>query len=123
MFYLDGAYSNSHISQSIHHIKQLLNVDAIDTFIVSFNKESSVNEAWKDLEVYQQNGEIHKLGVSDFDCTTLKAFLEREDIKVKPAINQVHVEKCCSLPLDLIQLGKQQDIEMTFNSDTKGNIN
>jgi hypothetical protein len=25
--------------------------------------------------------------------------------------------------LDLIQLGKQQDIEMTFNSDTKGNIN
>lgn len=116
-------YQVSNIDKAIHHLQQLLNVQSIDTFIVSFDaKESpvSVDKAWKDLEVYHEKGVIQKLGLSDFDYSTLSEFLNKKDLKVKPSTNQVHVDQCCSLPQDLIQLGKEHGVEMTFNGDTTG---
>ncbi|GAA5795302.1 hypothetical protein EDC94DRAFT_693032 [Helicostylum pulchrum] len=123
LFYLDrcNEYQVSHIDKAIHHLQQLLNVNSIDTFIVSFDTEESpahIDKAWKDLEVYHENGVIRKLGVSDFDLVTLTEFLNKKDLKVKPSIDQVHVDKCCSLPKDLIELGKKHGVEMTFNGDT-----
>ncbi|CAO3635489.1 unnamed protein product [Mucor hiemalis] len=123
LFYLDrcSEYQVSHIDKAIHHLQQLLNVQTIDTFIVSFDTDESpvsVHKAWKDLEVYVENGKIHNLGLSDFDFLSLSEFLNKNDLKVKPSFNQVHVDQCCSLPQDLIELGKKEDIEMTFNGDT-----
>lgn len=128
LFYLDccSEYQVSHIDKAIHHLQQLLDVQSIDTFIVSFDaKESpvSVDKAWKDLEVYHEKGVIQKLGLSDFDYLTLTEFLNKKDLKVKPSTNQVHVDQCCSLPQDLIQLGKEHGVEMTFNGDTTGMTN
>lgn len=123
LFYLDPCheYQPSHIDKAIHHLQQLLDVKSIDTFIVSFDADgsaSSVDKAWKDLEVYHEKGVIQKLGLADFDYQTLTDFLNKEDLKVKPSIDQVHVDQCCSLPQDLIRLGKEHGIELTFNGDT-----
>lgn len=125
LFYLDrcNEYQVSHIDKAIHHLQQLLDVKSIDTFIVSFDAQESpvsIDKAWKDLEVYHEKGVISKLGVSDFDFLTLTELLSKKDLTVKPSINQVHVDTCCSLPQDLIQLGKQHGVEMTFNGDTTG---
>lgn len=125
MFYLGrcSEYQVSHIDKAIHHLQQLLDVQSIDTFIVSFDaKENdvSIDKAWKDLEAYHEKGAISKLGVSDFDADALTAFLGKKDLKVKPSIDQVHVDHCCSLPQSLIELGKQHNIELTFNGDTTG---
>lgn len=116
-------YQVSHIDKAIHHLQQLLDVKSIDTFIVSFDSEESaisIDKAWKDLEAYHENGTISKLGLSDFDVEALTSFLGKRDLKVKPSIDQVHVDQCCSLPQSLINLGKEHNIEMTFNGDTTG---
>ncbi|CEP08514.1 hypothetical protein [Parasitella parasitica] len=123
LFYLDGCseYQPSHIDKAINHLQQLLNVKSIDTFIVSFDADdsaSSVSKAWKDLEAYHERGVISKLGLADFDYQTLTNFLNKKDLKVKPCVDQVHFDQCCSLPQDLIRLGKEHGIEMTFNGDT-----
>lgn len=128
LFYLDRCdeYQVSHIDKAIHHLQQLLNVESIDTFIVSFNTNEStvsVDKAWKDLEGYHEKGVIRKLGVSDFDLATLTKFLNKKDLKVKPSIDQVHFDQCCALPKDLVELGKTHGIEMTFNGDTTGTEN
>jgi glutamate--cysteine ligase regulatory subunit len=127
LFYLDSCneYQPSHIDKAIHHLQQLLDVKSIDTFIVSFDADNSalsVNKAWRDLEVYHEKGVIQKLGLADFDYQTLTDFLNKEDLNVKPSIDQVHVDQCCSLPQDLIKLGKEHGIELTFNGDTTGTI-
>jgi len=117
LFHLDPtSYSKSHIDTAIQQLQKLLNVSSIDTFIVSLDKKESIHEAWKDLEDHHENGTIHKLGVSDFDYNRLNHFIHT--IKVKPFVNQVYVDQCCSLPDDLIKLGKQNGIELTYNGDT-----
>ncbi|KAG1067756.1 hypothetical protein G6F42_026463 [Rhizopus arrhizus] len=63
-------------------------------------------------------GVISKLGLADFDYQTLTDFLNKEDLKVNPSLDQVHVDQCSSLPKDLISLGKEHGIELTFNGDT-----
>ncbi|KAI8083950.1 uncharacterized protein B0P05DRAFT_585724 [Gilbertella persicaria] len=118
LFFLENQAST--IETSIRHLQQLLDVESIDTFIVSFDPQqdsASIDKAWKDLEAYHHQGVISKLGLSDFDETTLEAFLQK-NITVKPSIDQVHVDQCCDLPQALIRLGKQHQIEITFNSDT-----
>ncbi|KAI8978931.1 hypothetical protein BDB01DRAFT_798617 [Pilobolus umbonatus] len=115
LFYLDQSPSISHINQAIHHLQRLLNVESIDTFIVSMDNKDLIGKVWQDLELHHERGTIHKLGVSDFDHRTLNQFIN--NIKVKPYLNQVHVDQCCSLPADLIQLGKKNGIELTYNGD------
>ncbi|KAI8967182.1 hypothetical protein BDF20DRAFT_902240 [Mycotypha africana] len=125
LFYLRHSHETeaevSHIDRAIYHLQQLLDVNSIDTLIVSFdnmNCNTSIEKTWKDLEVYQQKGVVSKLGLCDFDCEKLSAFINNKEHKIKPSINQVHVEQCCSLPQDLITLGKHENIELTFNGDT-----
>lgn len=116
----------SHIEKAIHHLQQLLDVKSIDTFIVSFDTQDSsecIDKAWKDLETYHEKGVIQKLGLSDFDLLAMTDFLNKKNLKVKPSIDQVHVDQCCSLPQELIKLGKEHGIEITFNGDTTGTEN
>ncbi|CEG74584.1 hypothetical protein RMATCC62417_09769 [Rhizopus microsporus] len=121
LFYLkhDDQSLISYIDASIHHLEQLLGVASIDTFVVSFaDNESCVEKTWKDLEAYHQDGRIRKLGVSDFDTARLKALYDNPSLTVKPSLNQVNIENCCSNQKELIELGKQYGVEMTFNVDT-----
>lgn len=123
LFYLkhDDQSLISYIDASIHHLEQLLGVASIDTFVVSFaDNESCVEKTWKDLEAYHHDGRIRKLGVSDFDTARLKALYDNPSLTVKPSLNQVNIENCCSNQKELIELGKQYGIEMTFNVDTAG---
>ncbi|KAG2198780.1 hypothetical protein INT47_010566 [Mucor saturninus] len=120
LFCLDRC-NGSLIEKAIGHLLQLLDVKSIDTFITSFDPEERpevIDKAWKDLEEYHGKGIVQKLGVSDFDLSSMTEFLNKKDLVVKPSVDQVHVDQCCSLPQDLIKLGKQHGIEITFNGDT-----
>lgn len=115
----------SQIEKAIHHLQQLLDVKSIDTFIASFVPHESpetIDKTWKDLEAYHEKGVVHKLGLSDFDLSAMTEFLKK-DLKVKPSFDQVHVDQCCSLPQELIKLGKEHGIEITYNGDTTGTEN
>ncbi|KAI9470597.1 MAG: glutamate-cysteine ligase regulatory subunit [Benjaminiella poitrasii] len=123
LFYLGQDHNQAtHIDRAIYHLQKLLDVKLIDTFIISFDNNdinlATIEKSWKDLEAYHEQGVISKLGVSDFDFKTLSDFLQKESVQVKPAIDQIHVSQCSSLPQDLINLGKQHQIEITFNGDT-----
>ncbi|OBZ90346.1 Glutamate--cysteine ligase regulatory subunit [Choanephora cucurbitarum] len=123
LFFLDRCdeYQISNIDKAIHHLQQLLDVQSIDTFVVSFDQQqdaSAVKKAWKDLEAYHHRGVISKLGLSDFDIRALEAFLKNPECQVKPSIDQVHFNQCSELPRDLVEFGKQNGVEITFNGDT-----
>ncbi|KAI8373252.1 hypothetical protein BD560DRAFT_394425 [Blakeslea trispora] len=123
LFHLDrcSEYQVSNIDKAIHHLQQLLDVQSIDTFVVSFDQPqeaSAVEKAWKDLEAYHHQGVISKLGLADFDIKTLEAFLSNPEHQVKPSVDQVHFNQCSELPRDLVEFGKQNGVEITFNGDT-----
>ncbi|KAI7908293.1 uncharacterized protein BX663DRAFT_482488 [Cokeromyces recurvatus] len=122
LFYLGQDNQTAYIDRAIYHIQKLLDVESIDTFIISFDKNDInseiVKKTWKDLENYHEKGIISRLGVSDFDFQTLSDFIQKEDIRVKPSIDQVHVNQCSSLPQNLIHFAKQHHIDITFNGDT-----
>ncbi|KAI8368265.1 uncharacterized protein BYT42DRAFT_585981 [Radiomyces spectabilis] len=120
LFYLNRVYPASHIDQAIEHLQKILAVKSIDTFIVSTADQQleDIKEAWQSLENHVQNGTVKALGVSDYSHAQLEAFLNHEEIKVKPTIDQINVAHCCNLPTDLIDLAKRNQVELLHNGDS-----
>lgn len=110
------------MDQSIDLLKKLLNVDFIDTFVLSTPSYLSSNEfynTWKTLESYYEQGTINHLGVSEFSEEQLSQLLNNADLHVKPTINQVHYS-CCEIPNSFLSLAKKNNVELLYTGDCTG---
>ncbi|KAG0193537.1 hypothetical protein DFQ28_004657 [Apophysomyces sp. BC1034] len=122
LFYLHQSdiYPASHIvEEALEHLKKILRVSLIDTFIVSANTETT-RAIWPELEAQHSNGSLGKLGLTNFAHEELSGFLRDQDVKVKPKINQVNVGQCCNMPIELIRLAKENNVELLHNGDSGG---
>ncbi|RUS22596.1 hypothetical protein BC937DRAFT_88357 [Endogone sp. FLAS-F59071] len=124
---------SSYVDQSIAHIKSLLGVDSVDTFIVSFGdvafdgddedeqKEGKIKtedmlKVWKDLESHHRRGSISKLGVSEFSRARLEIFLGA--VEISPKVNQINLRDCCVMPRELIEFSKENSIDLLTHGDS-----
>lgn len=117
---------NDIIDQALQHLKC---DERIDNVTVSFAdcdpdspggirriKYSSIKPVWQQLERLVTSGYIDNLGVTDFDCESLKELCE--NTKVKPSSNSVKLLNCCIPPEDLCIYAAENDISLLTQSDS-----
>ncbi|KAJ6789346.1 hypothetical protein PWT90_10392 [Aphanocladium album] len=70
---------------------------------------------WRVLEALQRQGRVRQLGVAEFGSEKLAAFMAATD--VRPAVDQINLKDCCSVPPPLKQLAREHGIELNVHSD------
>lgn len=70
---------------------------------------------WRVLEALHEAGRVRQLGVAEFGSEKLAAFLAATS--VRPAVDQINLKDCCSVPPPLKQLAKEQGIELNVHAD------
>jgi glutamate--cysteine ligase regulatory subunit len=102
-----------------------LRVETIDLLIVSFygmsfdgdcegNDEEEL-ATWPTMEALHERGVVKKLGLAEFGSEKLSKFMSK--VKVRPVVDQINVRDCCNVPPPLIQLAKQEKLELLTHND------
>lgn len=73
-------------------------------------------EAWKIVEKLCDEGLVSRLGLSEFGAERLASFVE--NVRIQPAVNQISLRDCCSVPKDLSLLAKTKSIELLVHNDS-----
>ncbi|KAI8974094.1 hypothetical protein BDB01DRAFT_854059 [Pilobolus umbonatus] len=102
------------IHDALDRLNILLNIDRIDSFILSPYTDLPSLDTWKQLELQVLEGRISQLGVTDLCQDTLDDFIKNTCIQ--PTLHHVHVND--QLPLDLLAFSKGKGIESIYNGDT-----
>ena len=75
------------------------------------------------IEPLRAEGRARRLGVAEFGSEKLRRFLDddrvrsRADDRPGPAVDQINVRNCCSVPPPLTELARQEGIELLTHSD------
>lgn len=72
-------------------------------------------DTWRSLEQLHDQGSVTKIGVSEFGVEILQPFLQK--VRIAPAVDQVNLRDCCTLPTRLMALAKANDIEILVHND------
>ncbi|GAW19861.1 hypothetical protein ANO14919_093520 [Xylariales sp. No.14919] len=70
---------------------------------------------WTALESLYEQGKVSRLGIAEFGTEKLQRFINR--VKVRPAVNQINIKDCCSVPPPLTKLAKSEGIELLTHGD------
>lgn len=139
LFYLQTASAGDrpgHTQEALSLVKKELGVDDVDLLIVSFPGISFEGDCeweadrlnatmgddgeelatWAALEALQRDGRVGRLGLAEFGSEKLRRFLDG-GVQVRPAVNQINVKNCCSVPPPLTQLAKEENIELFTHND------
>lgn len=109
------------LREAIKEVMSKLEVNLVDSLILTLPSDQSVNETWKPLwKVLEEQVDQKKLvtiGVSDLDTQKLQELYQWA--KVKPSVNQVNLESCCVMPPEMSAFAKENDIQLLTHSDPK----
>ena len=72
-------------------------------------------KTWRTAEDLHTQGVIGQLGVSEFGDQRLAEFLKH--IRVRPSVDQINVQDCCTVPRPLITFAKQKGIQLLTHND------
>jgi glutamate--cysteine ligase regulatory subunit len=75
----------------------------------------SMVDTWRILEDLHAQGLIRKLGVCEFGNRRLRDLLRHT--RVRPLVDQINVRDCCVVPRPLIDLAKEEGIELLTHND------
>eukprot|EP00160_Parvularia_atlantis_P015528 Unigene4470_Nuclearia_a/m.13658 Unigene4470_Nuclearia_a/g.13658 ORF Unigene4470_Nuclearia_a/g.13658 Unigene4470_Nuclearia_a/m.13658 type:complete len:269 (-) Unigene4470_Nuclearia_a:103-909(-) len=70
---------------------------------------------WRALEVQAAAGKIGRLGVCGMSKVQLEQFYHA--VEIKPSVDHVNLESCCTLPKDLIAFSSAHKIELLTHND------
>ncbi|TAQ88069.1 hypothetical protein B7494_g3596 [Chlorociboria aeruginascens] len=139
LFYLPGAAvkeRRKYTQDALNLVLKELGVKSIDLLIISFpgmsfdgdcewkadkknsrqgNDEEEI-ESWSALEELHEQGVVKRLGLAEFGSEKLSRFLSR--VKVRPQVDQINVKDCCNVPPPLVELAKEQKIELLTHNDS-----
>lgn len=125
----------AYATRALELIRKELGISTIDLLVVSFpgmsfegsceweadkinaqqgNLEEEV-VTWKLFEELHDQGLVKRLGVSEFGTEKLGAFMKRTT--VRPAVNQINLKDCCSVPPPLKKLAEEQGVELNVHTD------
>lgn len=134
LFLLDPNETQAHRAKSIEcatdAVCQSLAVQDIDLIIVAFGgveydgNESMIvskkqlsewSATYRQLEKLQMSGYVQTLGLADFGITRLNALLPT--VHVRPKAVQINVKHCCTVPTEMIQYAREQNLELLAHDD------
>lgn len=143
LFYLPGASTENRTTQTreaVELVMKELHIPSIDLLIVSFpgiyfDEEEDCPDklstrgpveadpeplegqlkAWKTIEQLHDEGVVRKLGIAEFGKDRLESLLEK--VRIPPAVDQVNLRDCCSVPKDLMALAKSKNVELLVHND------
>jgi len=70
---------------------------------------------WPAVEDLHRQGLVRNLGIAEFGSEKLARFLKR--VQIRPTVNQINIKNCCNVPPPLVNLAKEQGIELLVHSD------
>ncbi|KAI1116272.1 glutamate-cysteine ligase modifier subunit [Nemania sp. NC0429] len=138
LFFLPSAPAarrGEYIDEALRLVTKELRVERIDLLIVSFpgvsfegdcewkadrinatmgNEEEEV-ATWSALESLYEQGKVGRLGIAEFGTEKLQRFISK--VKVRPAVDQINIKDCCSVPPPLVKLAKSEGIELLTHRD------
>ncbi|KAI1826079.1 glutamate-cysteine ligase modifier subunit [Xylaria intraflava] len=138
LFFLPDAPAErrtEYTNEALRLVTKELQIDHIDLMIVSFpgmsfegdcewqadklnatmgNDEEEIM-TWPALESLYEQGKVSRLGISEFGTEKLQRFIKR--VKVRPAVDQINIKDCCSVPPPLTKLAKSEGIELLTHGD------
>ncbi|KAI1817425.1 glutamate-cysteine ligase modifier subunit [Poronia punctata] len=138
LFFLPTASSAKrieYINEALRLVKKELLVEHIDLLIVSFpgisfegdceweadrinatmgNEEEELT-TWAVLESLHDQGKVGRLGLAEFGTDKLQRFVK--NVRVRPAVNQINIKDCCSVPPPLAKLARNEGIELLTHRD------
>lgn len=124
-----------YVSDALDLVTRELGVQTIDLLVASFpgmsfegsceweadkhnaqqgNLDDEV-ATWQVLEALHNEGRVKHLGVAEFGSEKLAAFMART--AVRPAVDQINLKDCCSVPPPLKQIAAQNAIELNVHTD------
>ncbi|KAI1308570.1 glutamate-cysteine ligase modifier subunit [Xylaria venustula] len=130
-----AARRKEYINEALRLVSKELGVSNIDLLIVSFpglsfegdcewaadrinatmgNDEEEV-ATWAALEDLYDLGRVTRLGLAEFGTEKLQRFISK--VRVRPAVNQINLKDCCSVPPPLVQLAANEGIELLTHGD------
>lgn len=129
-----------HLQDAISAVLQELSVGSVDLLIISFPGVSfdadseetggcgsnkiqasetelvdAILDVWNMVATLQVNGVALKTGVAEFGCERLKEFLSKTSHR--PMVNQINVRDACEVPQSIMELAKQERIELLTHND------
>ena len=129
-----------HLHDAIAAVLQELSVDSVDLLITSFPGVSfdidseekggcgsnkiqatepelidAIMDVWDAVETMHLKGIALKTGVAEFGCERLKELLSRAHHR--PMVNQINVRDACEVPQPIMDLAKQERIELLTHND------
>ncbi|KAL8850620.1 MAG: hypothetical protein Q9221_004406 [Calogaya cf. arnoldii] len=129
-----------HLQDAIAAVLQELRVHSVDLLIISFPGVSfdadseekggcgsnqiqateaelvdAILDVWNTVGELEVGGVALKTGVAEFGCERLKEFLSRTSHR--PMVNQINVRDACEVPQTIMELAKQEKIELLTHND------
>lgn len=138
LFFLPNTPASQHgtyIREALALVRKELGIETIDLLVVSFAgmsfegtceweadkinaEQGNLDEqvaTWQVLESLHQSGAVKNLGVAEFGSEKLVAFMKRTT--VRPAVDQINLKDCCSVPPPLKKLAVETGIELNVHTD------
>ena len=110
------------LEHAIKFVKEQLSVDEIDSLTLSFtpDEQQTSLELIKPLwSVLESKAELLEIGVSDLNTTEL-IDLFNGATKIKPHFNQINLESCCTVPAEMAEFAKANEIKLLTHNDPRG---
>ncbi|KAI0913896.1 glutamate-cysteine ligase modifier subunit [Ustulina deusta] len=129
------AKRTQYIDEALRLVTKELRIENVDLLIVSFpgvsfegdcewqadkinatmgNDEEEVM-TWAALESLYEQGKVGRLGIAEFGTEKLQRFINQ--VKVRPAVDQINIKDCCSVPPPLTKLANSEGIELFTHGD------
>ncbi|OLN82230.1 putative glutamate-cysteine ligase regulatory subunit [Colletotrichum chlorophyti] len=138
LFFLPNAHVKDrarHVQDALDLVRKELGVTTIDLLIASFPgmsfegdceweadkrnaAQGNIDEevaTWAVLEPLYNRGEVKALGIAEFGTEKLAKFIKK--VNVRPAVDQINIKDCCSVPPTLVKLAKTEGVELLVHTD------
>ncbi|UYV77961.1 GCLM [Cordylochernes scorpioides] len=117
------SYDEGVVPKAIKEALERLQISYVDQVVVAFPTSTFTQQQqehpWGALEQLVDSGEVLTIGASDLDLSHLSQL--HKWARIKPAVNQVNLESCCVMPLDMTAYAKENNIQLLTHSDPRAN--
>lgn len=113
------------LEHAIQFAKEQLSIKQIDSLALSFTPDEqqtsleTIKPLWSVLEDKTTKDDIFEIGVSDLTTNELKD-LYNGATKIKPHFNQINLDSCCTIPPEMSEFAKQNNIRLLTHNDPRG---